>query len=261
MRKIDVKLLKYDSLNLLTQLACVTTRGANKFSSADEILRNIQDNPWSNEKIFEMLSLPHSKIARFTDFIFVIAGASRRFLAQLTTHHIGISIMSGSLQYSDHSVKHLDDMFVVPYELIDTPSEDGYLKAQKRAMDAYNVIAKVASNDTAGYSAPHSLRNVLLVKVNLEEMRFIANQRLCKRNTDETRYIVARMVEEIVNNCSLPHAWFMPSCYKGSCKEKKYTCGKPITDLQSLNGGKSTEYTIYNYLNDEFSKIRKLENR
>lgn len=257
MKNIDVKLIKHDDLNLLTQLACLTTRGANKFSSAEEMLKNIEAHPWSNEKIIDTLSLPHSKIARFTDFIFVIAGASRRFLAQLTTHHVGISIMSGSLQYSDHSEKHLDDMFVVPYELMDTLFEATYLSSQHQAMESYNAIAKAIDNDTAGYSAPHSLRNVLLVKVNLEEMRFIANQRLCKRNTSETRYIVAKMVEAIVKCCNLPDKWFMPSCYTDTCKEKKYSCGKPISAKQCILKDDTREYTIRDYLNDEFSKLIK----
>ena len=260
MKKIDVKLISSDNLNLLTQVACEVTRGANKFSSVSELLKAINDNPWSNEKILDILSLPHSKIARFTDFTFLITGASRRFLAQLTTHHVGISIMSGSLQYSDHSKRHLKDMFVVPYELLDTEFEAGYLDEQARAMEAYNAIAEVASNDTAGYTAPHSLRNVLLVKVNLEELKFIANQRLCKRNTDETRYIIALMVRLVCEELGLPDAWFFPSCYQiGKCKEGRYACGKPILDKINTDkqGSLSLDkFYIENYIAEEFPKLR-----
>lgn len=259
MRNIDVKLLSYDNLNLLTQIACEVTRGANKFASTEGLLKQINNKPWSDEKILEILSLPHSKIARFTDFTFLIIGASRRFLAQLTTHHVGISIMSGSLQYSDHSKQHLDDMFVTPYELLDTEFEEGYLKEQAHAMETYNAIAEVSSNDTAGYTAPHSLRNVLLVKVNLEEMKFIANQRLCKRNTDETRYIVARMVQAIIEELGLPDEWFYPSCYSGRCKEGRYACGKPVRDKLSSFPDEHLhvdKFCIEDYISEEFPKLK-----
>lgn len=247
MDKIKVELLDYTSLNKIVQIACLVTRGANKFSTPEELIKNINDNPWSQKKINDTLKLPHSKIARFTDFTYLITGSSRRFLAQLTTHHTGISIMSGSLQYSDHSKQHLEDMFCVPYEILATGKSERFSRSQSEIMDFYNKNIEYGYNrDTAGYTAPQSLRNIVLVKVNLEELRYIGNQRLCKRNTDETSYVFGLMIEQAIAATGLPDKMFMPSCYNGECKEGKYSCGKPIICD-----------TITDYLNDRFNIIRK----
>ena len=37
MDKINVKLMQYDSLNQIVQLACMVTRGANQYSSPEEL--------------------------------------------------------------------------------------------------------------------------------------------------------------------------------------------------------------------------------
>lgn len=232
MDKIDVKLLHYTEPNRICQLACEVTRGANKFANVNALNNKVDDNPWDHDKVIKTLSLPHSKLSRFIDFTFAIVGASRRFLAQITTHHVGVSIMSGSLQYSNHAKQSLADKFVVPYALFDQPGfvVDKYLQVQEAAMTEYDELVNKdgIDNDTAGYITPQSLRNCLLIKVNLEALRYIASQRLCNRNTDETQYVVAQMVNLVCNQLGLPWEWFAPACYTGNCKEQKYCCGKPI---------------------------------
>lgn len=241
-------LARWDDPAWYAQVACEVTRAANKYSNPAELLEHIESHPWSNEKVNEMLQLPHSKISRFTDFTFIITGSSRRFLAQLMTHHVGISVMSGSLQYSDHSKRHLDDMFVVPYSLLADNDYNTavYLNKQLLAFDEYQrLIAEGIDNDTAGYTMPQSLRNVLLVKVNLEELKFIGNQRLCKRNTDETRYVIAMMIKEVVNKTGIDDGLFAPTCHHQVCPEGKYCCGSP----QIL-------FDINKYIEREFPELK-----
>lgn len=224
------------------------TRAANKYDNVESMLNDVQEKPWSIEKINEMLKLPHSKISRFTDFTFIITGSSRRFLAQLMTHHIGISVMSGSLQYSDHSEKHLDDMFVTPYNIlvVNDYNKSIYLHGQNECFEEYKrLIEEGFDNDTAGYTMPQSLRNTLLVKVNLEELKFIGNQRLCRRNTDETRYIVAKMIQEVMHLVGIDDSLFAPSCYKHTCQEGKYCCGNPCKN-----------FSIEDYLYEEFPILK-----
>lgn len=231
MNKIQVELSTFDDVSWNAQIACTVTRAANKYDNAHQLCRAIDQNRWNMKKVNEMLKLPHSKISRFIEFTFVITGTSRRFLAQLMTHHIGISVMSGSLQYSDHSKQHLEDMFVVPYKILEKEdyNRSVYLERQYECFEEYQrLIAEGLDNDTAGYTMPQSLRNVLFVKVNLEELKFIANQRLCKRNTDETRYVIARMIQEVVDNAEIDDSLFAPSCLTGPCPEGKYCCGKPV---------------------------------
>lgn len=249
MNKICVYLAKWDDPAWYAQVACEVTRAANKYDSPGQLLEHVKNNKWDNNKVNEMLHLPHSKISRFTDFTFIITGTSRRFLAQLMTHHVGISVMSGSLQYSDHSKRHLDDMFLVPYNVAKAgmAAVDKFLNVQEECFNEYESMRLCdIDNDTAGYTMPQSLRNVLLVKVNLEELKFIANQRLCKRNTDETRYVIAKMVEAVVNIVGIDDDLFAPTCYRSSCPEGKYCCGKPIF----------YNFKIVDYLEDEFPLLK-----
>lgn len=248
MDKIQVFLARWDDPAWYAQVACEVTRAANKYSSPAELLEHIEANKWSEEKVSQMLKLPHSKISRFTDFTFIITGTSRRFLAQLMTHHVGISVMSGSLQYSDHSKRHLDDMFVVPRNVIaagdDAVTE--FLETQEKCFEYYEKMrGQGIDNDTAGYTMPQSLRNVLLVKVNLEELKFIGNQRLCKRNTDETRYVIAKMVQEIVDKVGIDDNLFAPTCNSRPCPEGIFCCGKPIV----------SGFNVKDYLVEEFPEI------
>jgi thymidylate synthase (FAD) len=249
MDKIKVLLIDCDDIGFYTQLACKVTRAANEYDDPMELVEDIQGSPWNADKINEMLKLPHSKVSRFTDFTFLITGTSRRFLAQLMTHHIGISVMSGSLQYSDHSKKHLNDMFVVPHNLLvaaDTKDIQKYIDAQADCFEEYNeLIQQGYTNDDAGYTMPQSLRNVLLVKVNLEELRFIGNQRLCKRNTDETRYVFGRMIQEVCQRTGIDDSIFAPSCYTRPCPEGKYCCGHPLIN-----------FNIKEYLQEEFPNLK-----
>lgn len=248
MNKIQVKLVKQDDPAWYAQVACMVTRAANKYDDVDKLLQDVQDNPWSSEKVNQILSLPHSKISRFTDFTFIITGTSRRFLAQLMTHHIGISVMSGSLQYSDHSKRHLEDMFLVPENILVTEDYNAavYLEKQYSCFSEYQRLIKEGfDNDTAGYTMPQSLRNVLLVKVNLEELKFIGNQRLCKRNTDETRYVVGKMIQEVVNKTGIDDSLFAPNCYKHTCPEGPYCCGRPCFN-----------FSIDTYLKEEFPNLK-----
>ena len=248
MNKIQVLLAKRDDINWYSQVACTVTRAANKYDSPKKLCDAVAANPWSDDKVDEILKLPHSKIARFVDFTFIITGTSRRFLAQLMTHHIGISVMSGSLQYSDHSKQHLEDMFVTPNKVLDEGSArvDEFLEMQQKCFEQYELMrAQGIDNDTAGYTMPQSLRNVLFVKVNLEELKFIGNQRLCKRNTDETRYVIAKMIQAVVKETGIDDALFAPTCYHSVCPEGRYCCGKP-----------EFIWNINDYLEKEFPSLQ-----
>ena len=63
--------------------------------------------------------------------------------------------MSASLQYSDYSG--VED-FVIPYDLIGTGQEEGYLRQCSMTMKNYQeIIRSGVDNDSAGYCAPQML--------------------------------------------------------------------------------------------------------
>ena len=249
MDKIQVQLVDHTKLDDNIAIACSVTRAANKVQTLNDFWKQVPQ--WSNKKVNEILQLPHSKLARFVDLYFVIVGSSRRFLAQITTHKIGIDIISGSLQYSNWSKRAIDNMFVVPYHMLDWDDiEDnyakaGYLSACKSQYQLYkNMSGAGIPTDELGYLMPEGLRNVLYIKVNLAELMYIGNQRLCRRNTEETRYVVGLMIEQAVKELGIDDSLFMPSCYSGVCKEGKYSCRKPYNEKPTISEILDVEFPL-----------------
>ena len=103
-------------------------------------------------------------------------GASRRFLAQITRHQNEVKFISASLQYSNYAGQ---ADFVVPYEIL-TASQwvhDFYLKKCRAAMEHYADIGACGiSRDAAGYLAPQSLRNVLIISATPYQWKHMIGQ-------------------------------------------------------------------------------------
>ena len=86
--------------------------------------------------------------------------------------------------------------FSVPFEVLNIEQDavretitESYLTQCNAAMQEYKKMAVAVGNDAAGYVAPHSLRNVLLISATPFEWAHILSQRCCKRNSLETRYV------------------------------------------------------------------------
>lgn len=246
MRNIEVKVIAEhgDPAAMMSFLARLTQRGANIKSMSD--LEALMDKPSSKALVESMVALEnHHTIRRFTPITVAIVGASRRFLAQIRTHSVGLNFVSASLQYSDYTGK---AQFVVPYELLeashrgvtvktheyddayDTDIVEAYLQACENDMEEYAEIAKVAGNDAAGYKAPQGLRNILIIQGNHDAWLNMIKLRSCSRNTTETQYVVMRIWEELLKTQDGPEMFKYAGmdCLFGVCKEGKMCCGNPL---------------------------------
>ena len=243
MDKIEVKVIAEhgDPAAMMSFLARLTQRGANITSMRD--LESLMEKPTNAKLVESMVALEnHHTIRRFTPITVAIVGASRRFLAQIRTHSVGLNFVSASLQYSDYSGK---ARFVVPYELIeashngatvktyecddqyDTDIVEAYLQGCERDMEEYAEIAKVAGNDAAGYKAPQGLRNILIIQGNHDAWLHMIKLRSCNRNTTETQYVIMRIWEELLQTQDGQEMFKFagPDCMYGPCKEGKMCCG------------------------------------
>jgi thymidylate synthase (FAD) len=230
-------------------LAKLTQRGE-KIKDAVDLLslyNNCIEKERSHEAIQSLASLPHGTIKRFAPITIAIVGASRRFLAQARTHQVGVDYVSGSLQYSDYSDK---GQFVVPYSIIEAKaagkkikSFDGdgwydedpveaYLKSCNNAMSDYAEIAKVTDNDTAGYTAPQGLRNILIMQGNHQSWEYFIQLRSCNRNTVETQYVALLIWEALMGTKDGEDlfAFAGPNCMYGRCREGSMSCGHMLYD-------------------------------
>ncbi len=91
------------------------------------------------------------------------------------------------------------------------------------------------SNDSAGYIAPQGLRNAIIISATPYQWKHMISQRVCRRNTAETLYVLLRIWEELYK---LSPEMFSPCttgpfCMKGKCEEGKMSCGKAVNPVMT----------------------------
>ena len=182
-------------------------------------------------KFLTMLSdLGHASPIEHASFTFGIEGVSRTLLAQITRHQNEVKFMSASLQYSNYTGQ---ADFAVPYSIMTAPAvvQELYLKSCNESMKCYEALCTAGSgHDAAGYATPQGLRNVLLISATPYQWKHIIGQRVCRRNTDETRIVLLKVWKELYE---LSPALFAPSltgpfCQMDRCLEGKMTCGRKL---------------------------------
>ena len=229
MNKIEVKILNPDVIKESEKMMICGAR----LTQSGHKIKNMQDfldlyNKSYTEKTSNiMVNLPHPTIQKFGVINIVIVGASRRFLAQITRHQNEIKFMSASLQYSNYSN---EADFVIPYEIInDEQKKQEYLNSCKQSMQDYEKLVKAGINhDDAAYCMPQGLRNILIMSATLYEFKHIISQRVCRRNTTETRYVMLLIWNELYKLNPIFFGNCGPFCMKDTCKEGKFACGNPI---------------------------------
>lgn len=212
-----------DAEEMMVFCARLTQRG-HGIHNMDDLLE-LRNKDYTEKTVKAMCKLPHPTIQKFGVINVALVGASRRFLAQITRHQNEVKFMSASLQYSDYSGQ---SEFCVPYGMIKGGHTATYLADCRNAMGHYEeAVGARIDNDSAGYLAPQGLRNVLIISATPYQWKHMISQRSCRRNTDETRYVMLLIWNElcklspIFENCG-------PFCMNGPCKEGAMTCKRPI---------------------------------
>lgn len=228
MNKIEVKVLNPEAVaeaeKMMVCAARLTQRG-HQIKNMDDFIA-LYEREHKTETALTMAALPHPTIQKFGVINVVVVGASRRFLAQITRHQNEVKFMSASLQYSDYSG---EADFVIPYTLLRAPYllRERYLENCKSAMHEYSKLTDAGiDNDTAGYAAPQSLRNILIISATPYQWKHMISQRICRRNTDETRYVMLRIWEQLFDLSPILFIDASPPCARDSCREQKLSCGK-----------------------------------
>ena len=208
--------------------ARLTQRG-HKISTMEDLLA-LYEQSFSDDTLSAISSLPHPTVQKFSVITVAIVGASRRFLAQITRHQNEVKFMSASLQYSNYAGQ---ADFAIPYEVLAAgqPIRELYLKSCQSDMDCYEQLCHAGlGHDAAGYATPQGLRNVLIISATPYQWKHIIGQRVCRRNTDETRIVLLKIWQELF---SLSPVLFAPDltgpfCQRDQCLEGKMSCGKKI---------------------------------
>lgn len=245
MKNIQVNILNPEAVKeaekMMVFCARLTQRGHSIKNMAD--LYSLRTKSYKPETVKAMVNLPHPTIQKFGVINIAVVGASRRFLAQITRHQNEVKFMSASLQYSDYS--HEAD-FCVPYEFIETGLQDAYLKSCRQSMREYEASAQVGGNDAAGYLAPQGLRNILIISATPFQIKHMISQRVCHRNTTETKYVMLKIWEKLYELS--PEMFDIrvagADCQRKGCREGKMCCGKPISRHFTPTEILETEYPL-----------------
>lgn len=243
MKDIEIRVLNpeaiIDAENMAVAAARLTQRG--HAIQNMETFMEVYKRPYTSSFLHTLATLPHPTLQMFGTINVAVVGASRRFLAQITRHQVGVKFMSSSLQYSDYSNA---AQFVVPYEIIKLDKErqgnaqyvENYhttqylnsclaaLRDYERSIEHINV-----PHDAAAYMMPQGLRGVLIISATPYAWKHMISQRVCKRNSLETQYIMLRIWEDL-SSLSTLFQDCAPFCLQDGCKEGKMSCGKPFTD-------------------------------
>lgn len=231
-KQIEVKILNCQAVaeaekNMV--FAARLTQQGHKIASMDDLME-LYEKSFSVQTVAAMGALPHPTIQKFAVITVAIVGASRRFLAQITRHQNEVKFMSASLQYSNYTGQ---ADFAVPYSIMTAPAvvRELYLKSCNESMKCYEALCTAGSgHDAAGYATPQGLRNVLLISATPYQWKHIISQRVCRRNTDETRIVLLKVWKELYE---LSPTLFAPSltgpfCQMDRCLEGKMTCGRKL---------------------------------
>lgn len=246
MNNIEVKILNPEEIiNAEKMMICAArlTQRGHKINSMSEFME-LYDKPYTASLVSSMAELPHPTIQKFGVINVAVVGASRRFLAQITRHQNEVKFMSASLQYSDYSTS---NNFTVPYGVMENNTVGAYLDSCEDAMENYAAAIKGGlDNDSAGFMAPQGLRNVLIISATPYQWKHMISQRVCRRNTDETRIVMLKIWEQLIEFA--PNLFSLkttgPFCMKQSCVEGKMSCSRPIDPMMEPTDILKTDYPL-----------------
>lgn len=208
--------------------ARLTQRG-HRIRGMDDLME-LYEKTFTEDTVEAISSLPYPAVQKFAAITVAVTGASRRFLAQITRHQKEVQFMSASLQYSNYAGQ---AEFAVPYEIMAASREirEMYLESCQKGMDCYEKLCSAGiRHDAAGYAASQGLRNVLLISATPYQWKHMIGQRVCRRNTDETRIVMLKIWKEL---SVLSPVFFAPSftgpfCQRERCLEGKMTCERKL---------------------------------
>lgn len=247
MNQIETKVLNPEALEDTEKLLVVAAR----LTQRGPVIQTMEDfdalynRKYSQRIVEDLLDYDHPTLQKLSVINVAVTGCSRRFLAQITRHQDGVKFVSTSIQYSDYSKS---GAFVVPYELLERGGDalHAYKVGAAKAFNAYrNLIQGGVDADTAGYLLPEALRGAAIISASPYQWKHMISQRVCKRNTAETRYIMLRIWEQLQKLAPTLFSYGVgPACMTAPCAEKKLSCGHKVSEVYSADRGLHEEFPL-----------------
>ena len=231
MNKIETKILNTGAVGeaecTMLAAARLTQRGHEIHNMSDFMA--LYDKELDPDLVTNLAALPHPTLQKFGVINVIVVGLSRRALAQITRHQNEVKFMGGSLQYSDYSH---GAAFVTPPGL-NEDEKQFYESSCESAFSVYRLLRSLGVDpDAAGYVMPQGFRTILLISATPYQWKHMIGQRVCRRNTPETRYIFLKIWKDLAE---LAPELFLdntgPGCLQQGCREGRMSCENKIKGI------------------------------
>lgn len=171
----------------------------------------------------KLLEMNHTSLLEHVGFTFLIIGASRSFLAQITRHRMS-SFTSGSQHYQDYR----NYGFTVSKEIFENKACHIYFKeAIDNCLETYEYMLNIGiSKEEARQVLPGGMENNLMWTVNARSLMNFLNLRLCNRNVAEMRIVARKLLMLSADHFPELFNYVGPDCeMKGKCTQGSMSCG------------------------------------
>ncbi len=197
---------------------------------ASELKKNLTDG-----EVKRLVSLfiksGHWSAVEHAVFTFAIEGVSRVCTHQLVRHRL-----ASYNQQSQRYVKYKEDFeFILPQTIKNSPFLERYHKLCDEAFKLYReMVESDIPTEDARYILPQSGETKIVVTMNARELWHFFNLRCCRRAQWEIRKLACLMLLEVQKVAPLLFEKAGPECLRSSCKEGKFSCGKPASSIQEI---------------------------
>jgi len=232
MQNIEVKILDHNLNRCMPIFLAQMTQRGHEISSMSDLMQ-LYEKTINKTPSKYLIGLPHTTIKRMNYMIVAITGLSTKCVSQLRTHATRLTFMSTSTQYSAFDKR--PDNYTIPAGL-SKDTEEHIHTAYTEIQAIYNkLIDTGVDKDKAGYLLPQGLRKALIIHGNMDAWQYVIQLRLCRRNTEETQYIMRLLYRELHNIAPDWCTNILPTCTSTGCREGKFCCGRKLTEAEVLN--------------------------
>jgi thymidylate synthase (FAD) len=173
--------------------------------------------------IGKVTEMGHLSVVEHAHFTFSVEGVSRSLTHQLVRHRI-----ASYSQQSQRYVSMEESSYVLPPSVAGDPeARKRFVEAMDSAWSAYRELAKKVPKEDARYVLPNACHTNITVTMNARELWHFFRLRCCRRAQWEIRMMAWKMLAEVRKVAPVLFAEAGPGCFRGTCPEGEYTCGKP----------------------------------
>ncbi len=205
------------------QICAAAAQSCYSEKGASELFEKTTDEK-AKKMIKKVVGMGHLSVVEHAHFTFSVEGVSRTLTHQLVRHRIA----SYSQQSQRYVAMDRAEYVLPPSIQADPDAKKLYKRAMDDAWKAYRELASKVDKEDARYLLPNACHTNITITMNARELWHFFSLRCCRRAQWEIRMMAWRMLAEAKKAAPILFENAGPGCFRGSCPEGEYTCGRPF---------------------------------